>query len=118
MNNVTVKRIGGPVTSVVVVGSALVGNHRMFLWNADATNPQPVPKDPSSDIYNLGSAAGLDQKILSWEVRVVSPSKAAGQVYWVTVYIHQDGSVQQIFQKTGALGEGVQVNGSTRISAT
>jgi len=118
MDNVTVKRAGGPVTAVVVVGSALVGNHRMFLWNADASNPQPVPKDPESEEYNIGPAAGLDQRILSWEVRMASPNAAAGQVYWVTVFLQQDGAAQTIFQKTGALGDGVQVNSSTRISAT
>jgi hypothetical protein len=71
MVNVNVKRTGGPVLVTVVVGHNQRGVHRMFLWQADITGPEALPTDALGN-YVVGEAATLDQKVISWEVRIAA----------------------------------------------
>lgn len=114
MLNVDVKGNGGPVTATIVVGHNQRNRHRMFLWDSNLANPQPIPRDASS-AYRVGPAGGLDQHVISWEARVAASTPTAVEPYSVTIFLEQDGQTQQVDQVVGTMTLGIQVNGSARI---
>lgn len=114
MLNVNVKGAGGDVRAIIFVGHNQVNTHRMFRWEPDLTNPLPLPKDNSGS-YFVGNAAMLDQRVISWEVRVAASTPSTPETYSVTVFLTQDGQTQQIEQLIETMTLGVQVNGSARI---
>jgi len=115
MVNVNVKQNGGPVLVTIAVGHNQINTHRMFRWESDLTNPQPLPTNMSGN-YLVGDAATLNQKVISWEVRIAASTPSNPEPYSVTIFLTQDGQTRQIDQLVGTMTLGVQVNGSARIT--
>ncbi|HYH06320.1 MAG TPA: hypothetical protein VEK11_04585 [Thermoanaerobaculia bacterium] len=115
MLNTSFNRAGGPITITIVVGHNQMNVHRMFLWDANLANPEPIPRDAAEN-YQVGPAGSVDQRVMSWEVRIAASTPTTVEPYSVTVSGHQDGQTQQIDQLIGTMTLGVQVNGAARIT--
>ena len=94
---VQIKRNGSVPQIQLSFGFAQFASFRILLWDTNGKNPTTikvgtnVPGEP--DTFPIGdSAAGLDQRYITWQASIVSPTGGPGQQFSQTATFLQDGA--------------------------
>lgn len=106
---VSINRGGGLPQIELRFGKALFAKYEVFLFDRNASNPQPVAtdqlnSDDEPDIFTVGtSVATLDQQILFWQAAISVFDNQPGQEYLMRAIISQDGRKLATFDKRGPI---------------
>ena len=114
-NEIQLAKSGSTPKVEVAFGHAQFGKYQLFLWDANGQNSQKVGDgvndDDKPDVFDLGSVAALDKRILSWELIVAGFVEDPNQHYSASVTITQDGKTVQggVFSYSGTLAQGTEL---------
>jgi hypothetical protein len=93
---VQIKRTGGVPQIQLEFGFGQFASFRILLWDTNGLNPTEVAKGTNlpdePDTFAIGnSAAELDQRYLTWQATIVSPTGGPSQQFSQTATFLQDG---------------------------
>src|ERR1043166_3941188 len=94
---VEIKRNGGVPQIQLKFGFAQFASFRILLWDTNGHNPTEIAKRTNvpgePDTFPIGnSAADLNDRYITWQASIASPTGAAGQQYSQTATFLQDGT--------------------------
>lgn len=93
---VTIKRDGGIPQIQLQFGFGQFASFRILLWDTTGHNPTEIAKGTNvpgqPDTFAIGSsAADLDQRYITWQASIASPTGAANEQFSQTANFLQDG---------------------------
>lgn len=96
-NIVQLKRNGSVPQIELKFGFAQFAKYRILLWDAQGRNPTEVGHginvDTIPDKFPIGSsAADLDNRFITWQAVIASPTGGPGQQFSQTAIFTQDGA--------------------------
>lgn len=120
-NKIVLNKSNGDPSVEVIVGHARWGNYNIKIWDSNDQNPDVVGQgfsgDTIADEFIIGNVASLNNRILSWKVRVAAFDTAPNGLFHVTIILRQNNKpiANGVFTYSGTL-DGVKTLGDfTRI---
>ena len=119
---VTIDGHGAMPEIELIVGQAQFGKYQIHLWDRTGHNPvsigEGINTDTVPDKFSIGGLAGLDQRILNWDVIVAAFNGGPGQLYSVIVKITQNNTVVENgeFHYTGQLDGAAIISDIVRLA--
>jgi hypothetical protein len=114
----------GRPTVEVIFGQAHLGTYRVFLWDAQGKNPEPIGHgnnidDVLDDFSAPRDPGALDKTILSYEAIVQAAEPREGQLYSLTITVRQQGKVCTggVIQETGTFNDVKSIIGFRRFES-
>ena len=109
-NIVQINRNGGQPDIELEFGFAQFAQYRIFLWDVTGKNPEQIGHgvnvDTIPDKFTITEpVANLDNRFITWQAVIASPTGGAGQQYSMKATFTQDGAncTNGPFSRQGAL---------------
>lgn len=109
-NIVQIKRTGGQPSIELEFGFAQFAQYRIFLWDVNGKDPiligHGVNVDTVPDIFPINEpVANLDNRFITWQAVIASPTGDDGEQYSMKATFTQDGANRPNgpFSRQGAL---------------